>query len=54
MKLEERTFGTPCTVKHLFKTDNSLVLAPVIVQSFDCNYALYKTETSLETDNGYF
>ena len=32
--------------KHLFKTDNPLVLAPVIVQSFDCNYALYKTETS--------
>jgi len=23
-----------------------MVLAPVIVQSFDCNYALYKTETS--------
>ena len=40
-------------------TDNPLVLAPVIVQSFDCNYALYKTETSqrrttdtFETING--
>ena len=32
--------------KHLFKTDNSLVVAPVIVHSFDCNYALYRTETS--------
>ena len=35
------------------------MLAPVIVQSFDCNYALYKTETSqrrttdtFETING--
>ena len=40
-------------------SDNFLVLAPVIVQSFDCNYALYKTETSqrrttdtFETING--
>ena len=29
------------------------MLAPVIVQLFDCNYALYKTETSLKTDNGH-
>ena len=40
-------------------TDNPLVLAPVIVQSFDFNYALYKTESSqrrttdtFETING--
>ena len=40
-------------------TNTSMVLAPVIVQSFDCNYALYKTETSqrrttdtFETING--
>ena len=33
--------------KHLFKSDNPLMLGPVIVQSFDFNYALYKAETSL-------
>ena len=40
-------------------TDNPQLLAPVIFQSFDCNYALYKTETSqrrttdtFETING--
>ena len=33
--------------KQLFKSDNPLVLGPVIVQSFDFNYALYKAETSL-------
>ena len=43
--------------KHL--TDNPQLLAPVIVQSLDCNYALCKKETSLrrttntfETTNG--
>ena len=43
--------------KHL--TDNPQLLAPVIVQPFDCNYALCKTETSqrrttdtFETING--
>ena len=43
--------------KHL--TDNPQLLAPVIVQSFDCNYALCNTETSqrrttntFETTNG--
>ena len=45
--------------KHLFKSDNPLMLGPVIVQSFDFNYALYKTESSqrrttdtFETING--
>ena len=32
--------------KHLFKSDNPLLLAPVIVQLFDLNYALYKAQTS--------
>ena len=46
--------------KHLFRrTTLDLVLTPVIVQSFDYNYALYKTETpqrrttdTFETING--
>ena len=40
--------------KQLFKSDNPLVLAPVIVQSFDLNYALYKAETSLRRTTGTF
>ena len=40
--------------KQLFKSDNALVLAPVIVQSFDFNYALYKAETSLRRPTDTF
>ena len=45
--------------KHLFRrTTLDLVLTPVIVQSFDYNYALYKTETpqrrTTDTFNGAF
>ena len=40
--------------KQLFKSDNSLVLAPVIVQSFDFNNALYKAETSLRRTTDTF
>ena len=40
--------------KQLFKSDNALVLAPVIVQSFDFNYALYKAETSLRMPTDTF
>ena len=40
--------------KHLFKWDNPLVLDPVIVQSFDFNYALFEAETSLRRTRDTF
>ena len=40
--------------KQLFKSDNPLVLGPVIVQSFDFNNALYKAETSLRRTTDTF